>query len=121
MKSGSIIHFALAGLIALCATAPTQAELEAESRNLFKSPGSKQTSKDFNPAPDRMETNFGTLEFGGGAFPTKESAQKDSRRDGPAARDPGLHGLLPGAVALWHRQGSQDTPTSDSIPRRAWA
>jgi len=76
MKPKSIIHFALTGLIALGMAAPAQAELEAESRNLFKSPGSKQTSKDFNPAPDRIETNFGTLEFEGGAFPTKESAQK---------------------------------------------
>ena len=34
-----------------------------ETRNLFDSAGKKQTSKDFVPAPDAMETNFGKLEF----------------------------------------------------------
>ncbi len=47
-----------------------------ETRNLFDSAGKKQTSKDFEPAPDTIDTNFGTLEFDGRAFPTKESAQK---------------------------------------------
>ena len=47
-----------------------------ETRNLFETAGPKQTSKDFAPAPDKMTTGFGTLEFEGGAFPTAESAQK---------------------------------------------
>ena len=47
-----------------------------ETRNLFESAGEKETSKDFEPAPDLMETSFGALEFDGRAFPTKESAQK---------------------------------------------
>ena len=47
-----------------------------ETLNLFDAPGEKQTSKDFEPAPDSIETDFGTLDFVGGAFPTEESARK---------------------------------------------
>ena len=36
----------------------------------------KQTSKDFKPAPATLKTNFGTLEFTGGGYPTKETTQK---------------------------------------------
>ena len=69
-------HFVLAGLIAVWLAAPLHAESEAETRNLFKTAGSKQTSKDFSPAPDKIKTNFGTLKFEGGAFPTDASVQK---------------------------------------------
>ena len=48
----------------------------AETRNLFETAGKKQTAKDFKPAPDKITTNFGSLEFVGGAFPTADSAQK---------------------------------------------
>jgi hypothetical protein len=34
---------------------------------------SKQTAADFEPAPDKIRTDFGTLRFIGGAFPTEES------------------------------------------------
>lgn len=44
--------------------------------DLFDSGGARQSSKDFVPAPDTITTNFGTLEFVGGAFPTEDSAQK---------------------------------------------
>ena len=44
--------------------------------NLFESAGPKQTAADFTPASDTIETNFGTLEFVGGSFPTAESAKK---------------------------------------------
>ena len=44
--------------------------------NLFESAGAKQTATDFAPASDTIETNFGTLEFVGGSFPTAESAKK---------------------------------------------
>ena len=44
--------------------------------NLFESAGAKQTATDFAPASDTIETNFGTLEFVGGSFPTAESAEK---------------------------------------------
>ena len=47
----------------------------AETRNLFETAGKKQTPKDFAPAPDKITTNFGTLEFELDAFPTEESIQ----------------------------------------------
>ncbi len=53
-----------------------QAGTAEETRNLFESAGKKQTSKNFKPAPDKITTNFGQLEFVGGAFPTADSAQK---------------------------------------------
>jgi hypothetical protein len=57
----------------LSLTPLTQAE---EGQSLFESPGKKQTAKDFKPAAETIETNFGKLEFPRGAFPTEESAQK---------------------------------------------
>ena len=48
---------------------PAQAGNADETRNLFEAAGTKQTAKDFKPAPDRIKTDFGTLEFEGGAFP----------------------------------------------------
>ncbi len=65
--------------IAVCLMAPVwaqKADNSAETRNLFKTAGQKQTAKDFKPAPDKIQTNFGTLEFKGGAFPDKASVQK---------------------------------------------
>ena len=50
--------------------------LPLSEMNIFETAGKKQTAKDFKPAPDKITTNFGTLEFVGGAFPTEESVQK---------------------------------------------
>jgi len=47
-----------------------------ESVNMFESPGRKQTAQDFKPAPAKIETTFGELNFLRGAFPTEKSAQK---------------------------------------------
>ena len=44
--------------------------------DLFESAGPKQTAADFTPASETIETNFGTLEFVRGSFPTAESAKK---------------------------------------------
>ncbi len=55
---------------------PMQAQETGENRNLFKTAGEKQTNEDFKPAPDKIETSFGTLEFELKAFPTEESVQK---------------------------------------------
>lgn len=44
--------------------------------NLFESAGEKQTNENFKPASQSIETNFGTLKFSGGGFPTKETSQK---------------------------------------------
>jgi len=66
-------------LIVMCAAGLTGAMLWAASpaavaANLFDVPGAKQTASDFLPAPATLETDFGTLEFTGGSFPTKETA-----------------------------------------------
>jgi len=52
------------------------AQLNSGTQNIFESAGKKQTNKDFKPAPDKIETNFGTLNFELGAFPTEETVQK---------------------------------------------
>ena len=57
-------------------TASAEAGETGENRNLFKDAGEKQEGTDFKPAPDKIETNFGTLEFEYGAYPTEETAQK---------------------------------------------
>ncbi|WP_297704448.1 DUF1254 domain-containing protein [uncultured Eudoraea sp.] len=51
------------------------AQQTGERMNIFKPSGAKETAKDFTPAPDKIETSYGTLEFVGGAFPTEESTQ----------------------------------------------
>ncbi len=83
-----------------------QARTAAETRNLFETAGKKQTAQDFKPAPDKITTNFGDLEFVGGAFPTVESAQKlydelDLQRATQAYMD-----FYSGAFGLWHRKGA---------------
>ena len=73
MNSKTLTTLALATLIVVGLTAPVQAGDTGEDRNLFKTAGEKQTAKDFEPAPDKIRTDFGTLRFEGGAFPTEES------------------------------------------------
>ncbi|MEJ2333969.1 MAG: hypothetical protein P8Y08_14485, partial [Desulfobulbaceae bacterium] len=63
-------------LLAIALAAPVEAGDTGENRNLFKDAGAKQEGTDFKPAPDKIETNFGTLEFEYGAYPTEETAQK---------------------------------------------
>ena len=76
MKPHSLIALALTGLLTLGMTGSGVADDTGENRNLFETAGAKQTASDFEPAPDKIHTNFGTLEFVGGAFPTAASAQK---------------------------------------------
>ena len=64
------------GLMAAGMTASLQAEVAVKNRNLFETAGDKQVGADFEPAPDRIETSFGTLKFELEAFPTEETAQK---------------------------------------------
>ena len=47
-----------------------------KTKNIFEAPGKKQIGQDFKPAPDKIETNFGTLKFELEAFPTEESIGK---------------------------------------------
>ncbi|MGB5575239.1 MAG: DUF1254 domain-containing protein [Thermoanaerobaculia bacterium] len=78
MKTRSLAILAAAGLLAIALASPVSAQSAgdpAESRNLFKTAGEKQTNTDFEPAPDKIRTDFGTLRFEGGAFPTEESVQ----------------------------------------------
>jgi len=74
MKAWALLN--LVGLLVVSLAAPIQAETAAESRNLFESAGPKQTAEDFEPASDKIKTEFGKLKFEGGAFPTAESAEK---------------------------------------------
>lgn len=76
MKVKILGSLALAGLLAVSMATPLQAAVDAETINLFKTAGAKQTSKDFKPASDKIKTNFGTLDFVGGSFPNEESVQK---------------------------------------------
>ena len=72
MKMKSLAVLALAVLVA-CIAAPVQAGDTGENRNLFKTAGQKESAIDFAPAPDKIKTEFGTLKFEGGAFPTEKS------------------------------------------------
>ena len=75
MNTKSITNLALVGLLAVSITSPAQAGESDETRNLFETAGAKQTAADFEPAPDKIRTDFGTLRFVGGAFPTNESVE----------------------------------------------
>ncbi|MGB5451477.1 MAG: hypothetical protein WBN00_05235, partial [Sedimenticolaceae bacterium] len=75
MKTKLSTIVALTGLIAAGMSAASFAGNADEDRNLFETPGAKQSATDFKPAPDKMKTNFGTLEFEGGAFPNEDSTQ----------------------------------------------
>ncbi|MEN8760675.1 MAG: DUF1254 domain-containing protein [Desulfobacterales bacterium] len=68
------VLFVMASLLAVSMAAPVQAG--NTDINIFKSSDKKQTANDFKPAPAKIKTNFGTLKFEGGAFPTAESTQK---------------------------------------------
>jgi hypothetical protein len=73
MKMKSLTILAMAGLLTAIMAAPVLADTGTD---MFKSTDKKQTARDFKPAPDKIETSFGTLEFEGGAFPTEASVQK---------------------------------------------
>jgi hypothetical protein len=74
MKKMTAVMVAI--LMAVALSAPAAAGDTGENRNLFEDAGEKQVGADFKPAPDKIETNFGTLEFEFGAFPTEASAKK---------------------------------------------
>ena len=76
MKIQQLIRLTVAGLVISSAAASVQAGTDAQNRNLFETAGPKQTDKDFKPAPDKIETDFGTLKFDLEAFPTEETTKK---------------------------------------------
>ena len=74
MKARRLITATVAALVTVSLLVPARAQ--AQEGNMFESAGKKQTAKDFKPAPEKIKTNFGTLKFEGGAFPTEKSVQK---------------------------------------------
>ncbi len=74
MKKKLLTKLAVTGLMATSLLLPTYAEQE---KSLFEQAGTeaKQGWKDFKPAPDNIQTQFGTLNFPGG-YPTEETTQK---------------------------------------------
>ena len=76
MKMKFLLTLAVAGLMATSVAVPIHAETAAQTQNLFETAGKKQTNKDFKPAPDTIETNFGTLKFDLEAYPTEETTKK---------------------------------------------
>ena len=108
MKMKLLTTLAVTGLMAAALTVPAHA---LQDQTIFEFGGAqkKQTSKDFKPAPAKLKTNFGTLEFTGGGYPTKETAQKvydelDLQRATQAYLDfyPAfsLYGMLQGQVGI---------------------
>ena len=76
MNAQLLKRLAVSGVLTGTVAAAAVYADSAATGNLFTSAGKKQTATDFKPAPDTIKTNFGTLEFVGGAFPTEASAQK---------------------------------------------
>jgi hypothetical protein len=75
MKAKQLLTLSLAVLMVMGIVTRGRAG-SLESLNIFESPGKKQTNKDFKPAPFKMKTNFGDLQFLGGGFPVGATAQK---------------------------------------------
>ena len=79
-----------------------QAQQPEENVNMFKLGDAKQTADDFEPAPAKIYTDFGTLNFEGGAFPDDASVQKIYDQLDLQRATQAYHGLLSGLVNLWH-------------------
>jgi hypothetical protein len=103
-------------LLAVSLAVPAQAQ---QDTTIFELAGgqSKQTSDDFLPAPSRIQTDFGTLEFTGGGYPTRETAQRvwdqlDLQRATQAYYDfipaLSLHGILKAQVRDYGARNSSD-------------
>jgi hypothetical protein len=79
MEPKHLITVVMAVVLATVLSAPVWAQQTGASPdkvNLFKNAGPKQTNKDFRPAPSKIYTDFGTLEFTGGGFPTDATIRK---------------------------------------------
>ena len=74
MKTKQLITLAVTGLMVAGLIGLAYAE---QGKSLFVQAGTeaKQGWKDFKPAPDNIQTRFGTLNFPGG-YPTEETSQK---------------------------------------------
>ncbi|MGB5664843.1 DUF1254 domain-containing protein [Eudoraea sp.] len=76
MKTQKLVSIAITCLFMIGMIIPIQAQETGENRNLFETAGEKQTEKGFKPASDKIETNFGTLNFELEAFPDEASVKK---------------------------------------------
>ena len=74
MKQKSLSLLTLAGLLAVVLSVSAEAQAE---ENIFELAGAEEKYKpgDFRPAPETMQTRFGTLEFPGG-YPTEATVRK---------------------------------------------
>ncbi len=62
--------------VAMALIAAASVAAQTADTNLFQLNAARQSAADFEPAPNKIDTNFGVLEFEGGAFPDKQSVQK---------------------------------------------
>ena len=76
MKKTISVTIVLTCLFIMGIIIPIQAQETGENRNLFQNAGKKQVGADFKPAPDKINTSFGTLKFELEAFPNEESVKK---------------------------------------------
>jgi len=115
MKQKSFGLLILIGLLTAGLVAPSEAQ---ESHSFFELAGAEAKYKpgDFRPAPETMQTRFGTLKFPGG-YPTEETVQKvfdelDRQRATQLYLDmyPALsaHGLMKGWVRDLGMRDSSD-------------
>ncbi len=116
MKIKSLTTMAVSGLMVASLSGLAYAD---QDKTIFElgAAEAKQTSKDFKPAPTKIKTDFGTLEFTGGGYPTKETAQNvwdqmDLQRATQAYYDfiPALsmHGILKSQVRDYGARSSSD-------------
>ena len=127
MKTKTLITLAATVLIAVALAAPVQTQQE---RSFFELAAAeeKYSPGDFRPAPETMQTRFGTLEFPGG-YPTEETARNvfdelDLQRATQLYLDmyPALsaHGLMKGWVRdLGMSDSSQINVTADRLDSSA--
>ena len=105
--------------IGMAAVVALTAPVQAEDMTIFElgAAEAQQTSQDFKPAPAKINTDFGTLNFTGGGYPTPETAKKvwdqmDLQRATQAYYDfmPALsmHGILKANVRDYGARSSSD-------------
>ena len=126
MKTKPLFTLTAAALIVAGMTSP----LQAGPQGFFEQAGAepKFTPGDFKPAPEKIQTRYGTLEFPGG-YPTEETAQKvfdelDLQRATQLYLDmyPALsaHGLMKGWVRdLEMKDSSHISVTADRLDSSA--
>jgi hypothetical protein len=76
MQAKQVVVAALTTVLAVGMFSTAPAGETGGNRNLFETAGPKQTNKDFKPAPAKITTSFGTLQFELEAFPTEETVRK---------------------------------------------